>query len=98
MVEDMTETALMQSVCWQDYYLTKYLLEHGANPGVWLFPERDYKQWDQEYWLMDELDIAIMNGAKGEAAINILRVAQLLWEYGLRNWRGSCIDLEKMLV
>ena len=64
MVEDMTETALMQSVCWQDYYLTKYLLEHGANPGVWLFPERDYKQWDQEYWLMDELDIAIMNGAK----------------------------------
>ena len=95
MEEYGTETALMQSVCWKDYYLTKYLLEHGANPGVWLFPKRDDQQSDREYWLMDELDIAIMNGAKGEAAINILRVAQLLWEYGLRDWGGYCIELDK---
>ena len=44
---------------------------------------------------MDELDISIMNGDKGEAAAVTLRVAQLLWEYGLREWSGYCIDVDQ---
>lgn len=47
------------------------------------------------YWLMDELDISIMNGDKGAAAAVTLRVAQLLWEYGLRDWSGYCIEIHK---
>lgn len=95
LVDGMTETALMHAVCRHDYYLTKYLLEHGADPGVWLFAKEHYETRDREYWLMDELDISIMNGDKGDAAAVILRVAQLLWEYGLRDWSGYCIDIDK---
>jgi hypothetical protein len=95
MVGGATETALMHAVCRHDYYLCKYLLEHGADPGVWLFPKEDYEKRDREYWLMDELDISIMNGDKGEAAAVTLQVAQLLWEYGLRDWSGYCIDIDK---
>lgn len=95
MVDGATETALMHSVCRRDYYLTKYLLEHGADPGVWLFAKPDYETRDREYWLMDELDISIMNGDKGDAAAVTLRVAQLLWEYGLRDWGGCCIKMDK---
>lgn len=95
MVNDATETALMQSVCRHDYYLTKYLLERRANPGVWLFPKPDDEKRDREYWLMDELDISIMNGDKGDAAGLTLSIAQLLWEYGLHDWSGYCIDLNK---
>ena len=46
---------------------------------------------------MDELDISIMNGDKGEAAAVTLRVAQLLWEYGLREWSGYCIDVDQKI-
>ena len=95
LVDGMTETALMHAVCRHDYYLTKYLLEHGADPGVWLFTKEHYETRDREYWLMDELDISIMNGDKGDAAAVTLRVAQLLWEYGLRDWSGYCIDIDK---
>lgn len=95
LVDGMTETALMHAVCRHDYYLTKYLLEHGADPGVWLFTKEYYETRDREYWLMDELDISIMNGDKGDAAAVTLRVAQLLWEYSLRDWSGYCIDIDK---
>lgn len=94
-VDGLTETALMRSVCRRDYYLTRYLLEHGADPGVWLSEKPDYETRDREYWLMDELDISIMNGDKGDAAAVTLRVAQLLWEYGLRDWNGYCIEIDK---
>lgn len=95
LVDGMTETPLMQAVCNHDYYLTKYLLEHGADPGVWLSSKQDYDKRDREYWLMDELDISIMNGNKGKAAGVVLAIAQLLWEYGLRDWSGYCIDIDK---
>lgn len=95
LVDGMTETALMHAVCHRDPYLTKYLLEHGADPGVWLFEKDPHEVQDREYWLMDELDISIMNGDKGAAAAVTLRVAQLLWEYGLRDWSGYCIEIHK---
>ena len=96
-VDGATETALMHAVCRHDYYLCKYLLEHGADPGVRLFTKPDYETRDREYWLMDELDISIMNGDKGDAAAVTLRVAQLLWEYGLRDWSGYCIDVDQKI-
>ena len=95
LVDGITETALMRAVCWHDYYLSKYLLEHGADPGVWLSAKEDHEKRDRDYWLMDELDISILQGDKGDAATVTLHIAQLLWEYGLRDWRGLCIDIEK---
>ena len=44
---------------------------------------------------MDELDISIMNGDKGDAAVVTLRVAKLLREYGLQDWSGYCIDFDQ---
>lgn len=95
MVDGATETALMYAVCEHDYYMAKYLLEHGADPGVWLFTRPDHEKRDREYWLMDELDISIMNGYKADAADVILRIAQLLWQHGLRGWSGYCINIDK---
>ena len=39
MVSGDTETPLMHAVEKEDYYITKYLLENGADPKVWLFDE-----------------------------------------------------------
>lgn len=42
LVKGMTETALYYAVCiYQDYYLTKFLLEKGADPCVWLFDKNE---------------------------------------------------------
>ena len=94
-VDGAAETPLYFTVCvFQDYYFTKYLLEHGADPGIWLFDDSKMFGYEQEPFLMDDLDIAIMNGAKGDKAENIIAIAQLLWEYGLKNWGGFCIDID----
>ena len=90
-----SNTPLIYAVCDFDYFLSKYLLEHGADPGLPLFnDEYDIKD-GKDYWLMDELDIAIMNGVRGELASHLLALAQLLWEYGLRDWNGYCITVDK---
>ena len=94
MVNGMTETPLMWAVVNQDYYLTKYLLEHGADPAVQLFADSIIAADNKEYWLMDHLDIYIMDGDMGNLAQLDLAIAQLLWEYGLKNWNGYCIDID----
>ncbi len=95
MVDGATETALSCAVTDQDYYLTKYLLEHGADPAIHLFEDTTVESIDgKEYWLMDHLDFYIMDGDKGKQAQIVLAIAQLLWEYGLKNWRGYCIDID----
>ena len=94
-VDEATETALMHAVCMRDYYLTEYLLKKGADPGVRLFTPHEWDEADKEYWLMDELDIDIMNGDRGELAELDLSIAQLLWEHGLKDWGGYCIDIDK---
>jgi len=94
---DMRETPLMMAVCNQDFYLTKYLLEHGADPGLWLFQPDDCDdlRLGKEYWLMDEMDIAIINGSKGKQADIILSIAHLLWKHGLNgDWSGYCINID----
>ena len=100
-VDGYAETPLYIAVCgFQDYYLTKYLLEHGADPGVWLFDENESPRDKPEMFLIEDMDVAILNGAKGRRAENVVAIAQLLWEYGLKNWSGLCIkvDSEKGVV
>lgn len=94
MVNGMAETPLMWAVVNQDYYLTKYLLEHGSDPAIRLFEDYTAPFDSKEYWLMDHLDIQIMDGDKGARAQADLAIAQLLWEHGLNDWGGYCIDID----
>lgn len=94
MVDGWTETALMNAVSHLDFYLVKYLLEHGADPGVWLFDDHKFiDKEDKEYWLIEEMDYAIFSGdARGECEKLVRDIAGLLKEYGLQNWSGFAID------
>ena len=94
-VDGDAETPLYVTVCvFKDYYLTKYLLEHGADPGVWLFDENESPRDKPEDFLIEHMDVEILHGAKGRQAENVVAIAQLLWEYGLKGWTGFCIDVE----
>lgn len=97
LINGMTETPLYYALIFEDYYLLEYLLEHGADPGVWISDEGEnlYK-WDKEYFLIEHLDILILNGRKGSSEQNILNMAQLLWQHGLNGWQGGyCIGVDE---
>lgn len=84
-IDGYTETPLYVATCiCQDYYLTKYLLEHGADPGVWLFDENESPRDKPEKFLIEHMDIMIMNGSKEQQADNIREIAQLLRDYELK--------------
>ncbi len=89
----MVETPLSIAVCAEDYYITKYLLEHGANPKVWLFDEsRSWKQ--HEDWLIEHMDVRMID-SKGKQFDNELRIAALLAKHGLDDFGGLCISIDK---
>lgn len=74
-----------------------FFFSHGADPGVWLFEESKLyscRGKTKEYWLMDEMDISILNGDKGVKAELVLDIALLLWRYGLTDWSGYYIDID----
>lgn len=90
------ETPLVHSVVKCDYCMTKYLLEHGADPAQRLFSDGDYERLGYEDWLLDHLDIYIMNGDHGDAGTLDVEIAALLMHYGLDQWPGGyCIDVDK---
>ena len=89
----MVDTPLSVAVCDEDYYLTKFLLEHGANPKVWLFSERH--PWENyEEWLIEHMDVKMMD-SKGEQFENELHIAAILAHYGLDDFNGICISIDK---
>lgn len=89
----MVDTPLSVAVCDEDYYLTKFLLEHGANPKVWLFSERH--PWENyEDWLIEHMDVKMMD-SKGEQFENELHIAAILAHYGLDDFNGICISIDK---
>lgn len=92
MVNGFVTTPLMAAVCCLDYELTSYLLQHHADPGVKLCCDSTIKN-GKDYWLMDEMDIRIMNGANGENAVAAARIAGLLHRHGLTEWKGYCIRI-----
>ena len=65
------EVPLYFTVRHRDYCMTKYLLEHGADPDIrFSFDEEDEMfpdVFDKNHWLLDDLDIAIVNGDCAEA-------------------------------
>ncbi|WP_426349761.1 hypothetical protein ACPWSR_00625 [Alloiococcus sp. CFN-8] len=89
----MVETPLSIAVCAEDYYITKYLLEHGANPKVRLFDE-DTPGNQTEHWLIEHMDVRMMD-SKGKQFDNELRIAALLAKHGLDDFGGLCISIDK---
>ena len=68
-------TPLAIAVCDEDYYLTKYLLQHGADPKVLLFDEPVKRQY--ETFLVDHM-FFVLEDARGERAHNAETIVQLL--------------------
>ena len=68
-------TPLAIAVCDEDYYLTKYLLQHGADPKVLLFDEPVKRQY--ETFLVDYM-FFVLEDARGERAHNAETIVQLL--------------------
>ena len=97
LVKGLTETPLFYALIYEDYYVLKYLLEHGADPGIWLSDEFDTAdENDRDFWLLEHADVMILDGRRGAAKQNILNMAQLLWENGLNMWRGGiCISVDE---
>ncbi len=90
--EIIVETPLYYAVVYRDYGMTKYLLEHGADPRIQICPNSDYTN-DRDFWLLEDLDLALYRGDRGAAAINDAEIAALLMDYGLDQWPGGfCID------
>ena len=95
LIDEEAETALLWAIVNEDYYLTKYLLEHGAIPGINLYREPPVLSPDgQDYCLMDYIDCRYSLGAKDLHAQNLLAIAQLLWDYGLKNWSGNSLTID----
>ena len=88
------ETPLYFTVKNRDYFMTKYLLEHGADPDIKFSFEED-DMFDDEHWLLTDLDIAILNGDREEAMENDVKIAALLMHYGKGEWEGGyCIEVD----
>ena len=88
------ETPLYFTVKNRDYFMTKYLLEHGADPDIKFSFEED-DMFDDEHWLLTDLDIAILNGDLEEAMENDVKIAALLMHYGKGEWEGGyCIKVD----
>ena len=72
-------TPLAIAVCDEDYYLTEYLLKHGAVPKVRLFDEWSVRQ--DETFLADHMS-SLLEDARGERARNAEAIDKLLSDYG----------------
>lgn len=89
------ETPLMQAVTNRDYCMTKYLLENGADPTQKLFTDGNYDRDGFESWLIEDMDINIVNGDIGDSMMLDLEIASILMHYGLDQWEGGlCIEVD----
>ena len=85
-------TPLAIAVCDEDYYLTKYLLQHGADPRVRLYD--DYNNAPYELFLIEHMDF-LLEEARGERAQNLVAIARLLADNGIDRYSGICIGIDK---
>ena len=89
------ESPLLHAVEHRDYCMIKFLLENGADPAQRLFAE---DPWDPGYedYLIEDMDVRIMNGDRGDSMMLDLEIASLLMQYGLDQWEGGqCIEVDK---
>ena len=87
------ETPLSFAIRDEDFYLAEYLLEHGADPKVWLSDER-FPWEEHEDYLIEHMDV-MMFDSSGERFENELRIAALLAHYGLDDFFGYCLSIDR---
>jgi len=92
--------ALMLAVGYADNYMTRYLLDHGADPHIW--PDAGgLPEWIEQNYYLESLDIAYMNcrfesGSVESGFIDaVVHTAELLAEQGgLRDFGGICLKVD----
>ena len=92
--------ALMLSVGYADYYMTKYLIDHGADSHTW--PDKgDLPEPLEQNYYLESLDIAYTNCYFESGSIDsgfidaVKKTAELLASYGgLRNFCGICLKVD----
>ena len=90
------ESPLMHAVEHRDYCMIKFLLENGADPCQRLFTDGFYDDLGYEPWLVEHMDVMIMDEDAGDSMMLDLEIASLLMHYGLDQWEGGlCIDVDK---
>ena len=96
--DSMVCTPLAVAVMDEDYFLTEFLLEKGADPKVRLFMEeeweKEFRSYHYEDFLIEHMDV-IMIDAKGERWQNAFNIACLLARFGLVDFQGCCITIDK---
>lgn len=90
MTDGMRTTPLFHSVTMLDLPMTEYLLQKGADPALQLHSDA-YLFNGRDMWLMEHLDIHLMDRATGSRAGQILRMAEALRLSGLTGWSGYCL-------
>ncbi len=92
--------ALMLAVGYADYYMTKYLLDHGADPHIWPYAG-DLPEWIEQNYYLESLDIAYMDCQHESGSVEsgfidaVVHTAELLAEQGgLRDFGGVCLKVD----
>lgn len=97
-------TALIMSVCNLDYYMTEYLIEHGANPLYWYGREDDIKLYEStgipmNNFYLEDIDIRLMDTSNWSQKIVsdcIFKLTKIILECdGVESFFGICLSADK---
>lgn len=97
-------TALMMSVCNLDYYMSEYLINHGANPCYWVDREEHIKEHEilgipMSNYYLEDIDIRLMdvhNLSEEKISRCILNLVKTILEFeGVESFFGLCLSADK---
>ena len=102
--DDSDWTPLMMSVMNLDYFLTDYLIMHGANPNFWCDREKDIREHQilgtsMDNYYLEDIDTRMLGGldfSQEQVGDNIMKLAKLILEYeGVKSFFGLCLSADK---
>ncbi len=91
---------LMLAVGHADAPMVKFLLEHGADPNVWIGMDEE-PNIPKQNWYLEDIDIQYMNESFGNEKCAdyldaLIRTATVLTRYGrLNSFGGICLTVDK---
>lgn len=94
--KDYGETALVYAVANLDYSMTKYLLEHGANPKQWVCYDKEIEgRKEYDTFLFDHLDIEMFDSLCYSNKANlILNISGLFAKYIEDDYSGLTLTID----
>ena len=93
-----SELALQYAVANLDIPMIEFLLKHGEDPKIWIsIDEKEDARYPYSTCNMDDLDIALMNGAyrRKEAYDLVIKAAVLLAQHGIVEYSGCMLSVSK---